>query len=257
MSRTIPLEKDIIFGPVDSRRLGVSIGINLLPTNKKICSYNCLYCFYGYTPKITEVEWSNLLPPKNKIFSSIDRLVEQITLGLIKPDFITFAGNGEPTLHPDFPEIVDYLLSKISILNNKPGTALFTDATTFASNVILNASAKLDQTLVKIDLVDEETYQFLNRPFKYIKIKEIAQRIFALPNLRVQTAVVKINGNIYTDDVLDYYISLIKICDPIQVQLYNIIYPTAKKGLEEVSDGDLQKLKLILEKQIKTKIVIF
>jgi wyosine [tRNA(Phe)-imidazoG37] synthetase (radical SAM superfamily) len=95
----------IIFGPVRSRRLGVSLGINLLPTTRKVCNFNCIYCECGWTNSSRGKRSS--FPDREEVRKALDKKLALMKAENHHPDVITFAGNGEPTLHPDFPEIVD------------------------------------------------------------------------------------------------------------------------------------------------------
>ncbi|MGD8706353.1 MAG: radical SAM protein, partial [Syntrophobacterales bacterium] len=103
----LPLQKGILYGPIDSRRLGKSLGINLMPSDFKLCSFNCVYCHYGWTRKHF-LDFHGL----HKDLPSIDavvRKVEEAAKSKIPFDFLTFSGNGEPTLHPHFPELVEHV----------------------------------------------------------------------------------------------------------------------------------------------------
>src|SRR5512133_2646973 len=95
----------IIFGPVKSRRLGVSLGINLLPLNRKICNFNCIYCECGWTDN--NENGKDKLPSRTEVYDALDKQLSEMKLSGNAPDVITFAGNGEPTLHPAFSGIID------------------------------------------------------------------------------------------------------------------------------------------------------
>ena len=116
---------EIIFGPVKSRRLGVSLGINLLPINKKLCNFDCIYCECGWT---RDVEISSSRPPsREEVYRALELKLAELKKKDHAPDVITYAGNGEPTLHPEFPEIIDDTLvlrdkyfpqARIAVLSN-------------------------------------------------------------------------------------------------------------------------------------------
>ena len=95
----------IIFGPVKSRRLGVSLGVNLLPTQAKVCSFDCIYCECGFTPK--EYAEKVSLPAREEVKARLETKLKEMGAEGQLPDVITFAGNGEPTLHPEFAGIID------------------------------------------------------------------------------------------------------------------------------------------------------
>ena len=99
---SMSLQSGIIYGPILSRRLGRSLGINLLPAKRKVCSFDCVYCQYGYTHDLNLHPMRAELPKPPEVFEAVEAALK-------KPrsmDYLTFSGNGEPTIHPDFPEIV-------------------------------------------------------------------------------------------------------------------------------------------------------
>lgn len=240
--QNIPLEKAIFFGPIHSRRLGRSLGINLLPTAVKCCSFDCVYCFFGSTPTMNGEAVSPYLPTFEEVTSAIDKALADIGAGTLAIDFITFAGNGEPTLHPAYPAVVDYLLEALKGVPGKIGTAVFTNGSRLKVPEVFKATARLDQAIVKLDIVDKEGFQRINRPKCDVELEEIAINASKLPRLMVQTAVMKIGGKIYDESSLNYYCHLLKLASPQEVQLYNIIYPPAEIGVETVTMQELTQL---------------
>jgi len=116
----------IVFGPVKSRRLGVSLGINLLPANRKVCNFNCIYCECGWTSNKLNIS-SEPLPSRKEVYDALKKKLSEMKENNQVPDVITFAGNGEPTLHPEFPGIIDDSLelrniyfpdSRVAVLSN-------------------------------------------------------------------------------------------------------------------------------------------
>ena len=117
MSRVLGLQKGIIYGPVGSRRLGRSLGLNLSPTAYKVCSFNCVYCHYGWTKDLTSdlSTYTKDLPTPQAVEEALERTLATLDP---PPQYITFSGNGEPTLHPDFEEIVD----RVRAVRDRTGT---------------------------------------------------------------------------------------------------------------------------------------
>ena len=118
------LFREIVFGPVHSRRLGVSLGVNLLPDDGKVCSFDCIYCECGYN---ADKRGKNGLPTREAVYNALDDKLKLMVEKGEKPDVITFAGNGEPTLHPQFEEIIEDTINlrnryfpeaKVSVLSN-------------------------------------------------------------------------------------------------------------------------------------------
>jgi wyosine [tRNA(Phe)-imidazoG37] synthetase (radical SAM superfamily) len=133
---------EIIFGPVRSRRLGVSLGINLLPTKRKICNFNCIYCECGWTQDIEKAV--SHLPGREEVYNALDSKLSELIKKNIIPDVITYAGNGEPTLHPDFPGIIDDSIILRDKYFKKTRIAVLSNATTISNPLIKNALLKVD-----------------------------------------------------------------------------------------------------------------
>ena len=152
----------IVFGPVNSRRLGISLGINLLPVTRKVCSFNCIYCECGWTPG--KPEPGELLPSRHEVYEALRNKLSEMKDQGKAPDVITYAGNGEPTLHPDFAGIIDDSLAlrdeffpdaKVSVLSN--GSML-------RRKSVREALKKVDQNMLKLDSALADTVRQLNQP---------------------------------------------------------------------------------------------
>ena len=159
-----------IFGPVISRRLGESLGINLLPNNRKICNFNCIYCECGptYSANIRNFNIPTRAEVKEKLESRLNYIKNK---GLFI-NTITFAGNGEPTLHPEFPEIID---DTIELRDNYlPGTniAILSNSTLTGKDKIFSALNKADLNILKLDSGYEETNRTINCPLRPFNLKK-------------------------------------------------------------------------------------
>lgn len=152
----------IVFGPVRSRRLGVSLGINLLPLTRKVCSYDCIYCECGWTPGATLN--SEALPSRSAVREALREKLSLMKEQGTAPDVITYAGNGEPTLHPDFAAIIDdsvtlrnefFPAAKVSVLSN--GSMIH-------RKKVRDALKRVDMNILKLDSVFPETVRRMNRP---------------------------------------------------------------------------------------------
>ena len=127
----------IIFGPVKSRRLGVSLGINLLPTDTKICSFDCIYCECGLTP--SRYEKRAVLPSREEVKIKLGEKLKDMLADGQQPDVITFAGNGEPTLHPNFPGIIDDTIMLRDQFAPKARVAVLSNSTKIHKAEVFNA----------------------------------------------------------------------------------------------------------------------
>ena len=152
----------IVFGPVSSRRLGVSLGINLLPVSRKVCSFNCIYCECGWTPG--KPDKKEPLPSRKEVYEALRKKLSEMREQGQAPDVITYAGNGEPTLHPDFALIIDdsvalrdefFPAAKVSVLSN--GSML-------RRKSVRDALKKVDMNILKLDSVLPGTVALLNQP---------------------------------------------------------------------------------------------
>lgn len=150
-----------IFGPIHSRRLGTSLGINLSPSDGKVCSFDCLYCEAGYN---AQGAGKTGLPDKKQVLADLEKKLGEMKDAGENLDVITFSGNGEPTLHPDFPEIVDGVLS----LRNKyfPGAkvSVLTNSTRIFTPGVVKALQKVDNNILKLDSAIENTMRLIDRP---------------------------------------------------------------------------------------------
>lgn len=152
------LFEQIIFGPIRSRRLGISLGINLLPLSKKMCSYNCRYCECGLTlPKTDPL----IFPEKQHVISALEDKLKALSLKNAMIDSITFAGNGEPTIHADFGEIIDQTLLLRKKYYPEAKIAVLSNATKADKPSVEAALRKVDLNILKLDAGTEMIIQAL------------------------------------------------------------------------------------------------
>jgi wyosine [tRNA(Phe)-imidazoG37] synthetase (radical SAM superfamily) len=237
----------IVFGPVKSRRLGVSLGMNLLPTDVKICNFDCIYCECGWSGKQSEKK--SILPSREEIKMALETRLKEMESKAELPDYITFAGNGEPTMHPDFDGIIDDTL----ILRNKycpeAGIAVLSNATLLHKENISRALQKVDQNILKLDTINEESFKIINKPARGIFIKDI---IAGLINFKgkviIQTLFFRsVFGGVKIDNTssneLEGLISTYKLIKPEKIMIYTFERDTAAEGLEKVSLEELMEIK--------------
>lgn len=149
----LPLEAGIIYGPVNSRRLGRSLGINLLPSAYKLCSFDCIYCDYGRTQvKALGAEGTNI-PSEQQVLKE----VRQALQGLQDIDCLTFSGNGEPTLHPQFPAIVSGVRHLRDTQRPEVKLAVFSNSTTVHLPRVQECLSQLDAAIMKLDAGNAQT----------------------------------------------------------------------------------------------------
>jgi wyosine [tRNA(Phe)-imidazoG37] synthetase (radical SAM superfamily) len=243
---------EIIFGPVRSRRLGVSLGINLLPVKKKICNFNCIYCECGWTGDTEKSE--RLLPSRKEVYNALDERLFELKKKNNPPDVITYAGNGEPTLHPDFAGIIDDSI----VLRDKyfPDTriAVISNATTISDPVIKAALLKIDMNILKLDSAFDETIRIHNQPRMDFKAADLISNLASFNGrVIIQTLFLKgeYNGqeiNNTTAKELDAWINAIVKIKPSEVMIYTISRDTPEgSGLHKVPVSELKKIAAMVE----------
>jgi wyosine [tRNA(Phe)-imidazoG37] synthetase (radical SAM superfamily) len=150
-----------IFGPVHSRRLGISLGINLLPGDGKICNFDCIYCECGFNE---DKRPHSRMPSRALVNEKLREKLEEMKAAGQLPDTLTFAGNGEPTGHPEFAEIIDDVIALRAEYAPKAKISVLTNATHILKDSVFKALLKVDNALLKLDTVDADYIRFVDRP---------------------------------------------------------------------------------------------
>jgi wyosine [tRNA(Phe)-imidazoG37] synthetase (radical SAM superfamily) len=237
----------IIFGPVKSRRLGVSLGINLLPATKKLCNFNCIYCECGWTTD-ANLEKSHL-PERNEIYRALEKKLSEMKEKNRPPDVITFAGNGEPTLHPEFPGIVDDCIELRNKYFPKARIAVLSNSTTITIPGIKKALMKVDQNILKLDSGFDLTVRVHNQPRVNVKVAELIRNLKEFNGqLIIQTLFLRgsYNGKIIdntTPEEIDAWLKAIEMIKPYEVMIYTISRDTPEGGqLSKVPHAELKRI---------------
>lgn len=253
------LFNDIIFGPVFSRRLGSSLGINLLPERLKICTFNCIYCECGWTCQrnLPDSEY----PPRELVKNALkDRLLELSDSGKL-PDAITYAGNGEPTLHPEFEGIIEDSIQIRDLLSPKSKVAVLSNGSLSYKENVKRALLKVDQNILKLDTGIEETFIALNQPPAEMRLEDIVNSLKKFNGkLTIQTLFIrgefrgkKIDNT--TETEIQELLKLYKEIHPEEIMVYTIARGTPARGLERISFEELTSIAARIEATgIKTQV---
>lgn len=241
-----------IFGPIHSRRLGSSLGVNLSPTDGKICTFDCIYCEAGYN---SQGAGTTGFPRRENVNKQLnEKLASMKSMGE-KLDVITFSGNGEPTIHPEFSEIIDDTIAlrnkyfptvKISVLSNS--TRLYDDK-------VFAALKKVDNNILKLDSAITETMRLIDQPNSpSFTSEQVIEQISQFDGqCIVQTMMLRgfHNGKII-DNTIEHEIKALlrayKRIKPIEVMLYSIDRKTPEERLEKVSINELNDIADIFRK---------
>ncbi len=239
------LFNDIIFGPIQSRRLGTSLGINLLPVNRKLCSFECVYCECGWTKKTEE---KATLPSREDVKRELTTQLEQMVAENHLPDVITFAGNGEPTMHPEFANIINDTIELRNKLTPKSKIAVLSNASRINNDEVFNALLKVDDNIQKLDSAIESTVNIMDCPIGNYTVESTIKNLIRFEGkVIVQTMLLKgeINGQSFdntSEAEFDALIEAIKRIMPRQVMIYSISRDTPADKLVKIDVADMNRL---------------
>jgi wyosine [tRNA(Phe)-imidazoG37] synthetase (radical SAM superfamily) len=236
------LHTGLVYGPVRSRRLGWSLGVNVLPPDEKLCTFNCLYCQYGWTRSARRSEAEPVAwPSPPDVIAAVSAALERLEREGACVDRITLAGHGEPTLHPDFPAIVDALCTLRS--ERAPGTAVavLSNSSTAGDARIRAALARLDERYMKLDAGDQDTLRHVNACA--LSIDTLLAALRALPNVIIQTMFVSDEtgriGNT-SDRAVAAWLAALRTIQPEAVHIYTLDRAPAWPGFRPVPTAFLE-----------------
>ena len=240
MADATPLWERTVYGPVRSRRLGVSLGLNLLPQHSKICSFDCPYCQCGFnTPRAAGSRWSS----PDEVVHSLARALARLPT---PPDWITFSGNGEPTLHPRFPTVVDRVLAIRAAMAPKTRVAVLSNGLTAGQRRVRAALMRLDARIMKLDPGPMERVNGARCDADHL--------VTAYRDLKpytVQAMVVRGSGwDGSSDASVAAWLPLLKRADPDAVQLYSLARPPADASVQNVPRERLDEMAMAIRKAL-------
>lgn len=232
----------IVYGPIRSRRLGVSLGVNLMPTTAKLCTFDCVYCECGWNQPVSHPQ----LPTREQVR---DALESQLLTLDVQPDVITFSGNGEPTLHPDFLGIIQDTCAlrdqycpnaKVSVLSN---------STQLGRKDVVEALLLCDNRILKLDSAIDTTMQLIDKPVnQHLTVAQIVQWLSLFEgNFTLQTCFLRgeYEGRVIdntTREELDAWYQAVNILHPKQVMIYVIDRATPLQTLSKVPAEEMEAI---------------
>ncbi|MBS3805909.1 MAG: radical SAM protein [Bacteroidales bacterium] len=235
----------IIFGPVQSRRLGASLGINLMPNDRKICTFDCIYCECGWTDQISS---SSGFHDRGEVQKSLEKRLQSMKDHGEPLDAITFAGNGEPTMHPRFDLIIQDTLALRNRIFPEAQIAVLSNASLIHKPKVFNALKRVNQNILKLDSAFETTVRHLNQPRGRFDLKRLIKNLIAFEgDLIIQTLFVRVKyksrhiDNTSREEV-DAWLEVLQQITPRQVMIYTIARDTPVDGMERVSYEDLRRI---------------
>jgi len=248
------VREETVFGPIFSRRLGSSLGINLLPVNGKICTFDCIYCECGWN---RDGRNDTRLPKAMEVREALEAKLKQLVADGIPVDSITFSGDGESTINPDFPKIIDdtlalrnryYPFAKVSVLSN---------ATQVHRPEIFRALRKVDNPIMKIDAPSNKLVEKINHPAPGYDVNRVVEALKQFKgDFILQTMFLKSNDfDSSSPEVLNGWMDIVRLLKPREVMAYTIDRPTPEEGLQKFTVEEMRTfLKPLLDEGFNLQI---
>ena len=235
-----------IFGPIHSRRLGISLGINLMPADGKLCSFDCIYCECGFNadhrPTLPR-------PTRDEVAAKLEQTLQRMTAEGQLPDVLTFAGNGEPTCHPHFAEIIGDTIRLRNQYCPQAKVCVLSNSTMIHRQSVHDALMLVDDNILKLDTVNPQYINKVDRPNGHYDVQTIIDRMKAFNgHIIIQTMFMRgqYQGE-SVDNTSEQYVApwldVVKQINPQQVMVYTIDRETPAQGLEKASREQLDAIR--------------
>ncbi len=235
------IREEVVFGPIRSRRLGSSLGINLLPEKGKICNFDCIYCECGWNKDGRD---DTFLPTAERVRKALETKLQECLTDNVSIDSITFSGDGEPTLNPEFPRIIDDTIalrnryfpnSKITVLSN---------ATMVHKPEVFNALRMVDNPTMKIDAPTNALIEKINHPAPGYDIDRVVEALKQFHgDFILQTMFLKSEDfDSSSPEVLEGWMEIVRLLKPREIMVYTIDRPTPEEGLRKFTVEEMHRL---------------
>ena len=232
-----------IFGPIKSRRLGISLGINLLPSDGKLCTFDCLYCECGFN---AERRPKQKLPTRAEVAAALEQKLQQMQAEDMAPDVLTFAGNGEPTAHPDFAGVIDDTLALRDRYFPQAKVSVLTNGTRIDKGEVFEALKRVDNNIVKLDTVEMDYIVRVDRPVGRYDLPKLLECMRAFEgHCVIQTMFMKgtdaegVSVDNTTPEYVEPWLDAVELIAPREVMIYTIDRETPTHGLLKATPEEL------------------
>ncbi len=241
------MREDVVFGPIFSRRLGSSLGINLLPEKGKLCNFDCIYCECGWN---ADGRCDKKIPKAEDVRKALTQKLEECKKAGTPIDSITFSGDGEPTLNPDFPEIIDLTLELRDKYYPEAKVSVLSNATKTWRERVFQALRKVDNPILKLDAPTDEAAALINRPVGEYHVEDIVRDLerfegqFVLQTmfLRRPSTGSGTDDGFATEEWVDGWMDIVRRLKPREVMVYIIARETPMKGLKKDTVEEMRAL---------------
>lgn len=234
------LREEVVFGPIKSRRLGWSLGINLLPTKGKICNFDCIYCECGWNADGRD---DTKLPSAAEVRSALESKLADILLEGTRVDSITFSGDGEPTLNPDFARIIDDTIALRDIYCPQAKVSVLTNATKLLSDTVFGALRKVDAPILKLDAPTDERARKINGALPSFRVDDVVKGMKRFEgDFILQTMFLKSDDfDSLEPQMLAKWMDIVREVRPRLIMAYTIARPTPQSGLSAYSAAQIRE----------------
>ncbi len=234
------LREKLVFGPIFSRRLGASLGINLLPENGKLCNFDCIYCECGWNKDGRD---DKRLPLPDELRSELEAKLKSCLEEGTRIDSITFSGDGEPTINPHFAEMIDITLELRDRYFPESVVSVLSNATKICREDVRNALMKVDNPILKLDVATDEFAERINNPACDYSVEEIVADMKAFEgNFILQTMFLKTKDfNTAAPENLRPWMDIVRELRPREIMVYTVARETPEAGLEKFSEQEMRE----------------
>ncbi len=235
------MREDIVFGPIHSRRLGSSLGINLLPRYGKLCNFDCIYCECGWN---RDGRNDRRLPTAVELEDALKAKLEECAAGGIRIDSITFSGDGEPTLNPEFPEIIDITLSLRDALCPGAKVSVLTNATMIGREQVFQALRKVDNPILKLDAPTDDAVRRINCPAPGYSVEATVEGMLRFEGDFVLQTMFLRSPDFDSSDphMLSQWMDIVRRVSPREIMVYTIDRETPASDLEKFTVEEMTAL---------------
>ena len=248
------MREELVFGPVHSRRLGSSLGINLLPEKGKLCNFDCIYCECGWNK---DGRGDRNIPDAAKLRSALEAKLKECGEKGVQIDSITFSGDGEPTLNPDFPEIIDITLELRDRFCPGAVVSVLSNATMVWKPEVFEALKKVDNPILKLDAPTDRLVKKINKPQGRYHVADIVESLKGFEgDFILQTMFLRSPGfDSSSPEVLDGWMKIVRELRPREVMVYTIDREAPAAGLEKFTEDEMRDLvRPLTEEGIKVQV---
>ncbi len=239
----LPLLDEVVYGPVRSRRLGWSLGVNVFPAGRKICNFNCAYCQYGWTREGESAVAPDHWPAPSRIADAVGRALRALETAGGRVDRITLAGNGEPTLHPRFGEVVERLRVIRDEALHDARIAVLSNAGTLDRPAVFDALRRVDDAYLKLDTADPALFKRLNGARG--SLADVLDALRALPHVTIQSLFARSrDGRVdnTAPETVERWVAALRVIAPVAVHVYSVDRVPAWSALQPVPTTELEAI---------------